>query len=124
MVQKHIIVCDDDEGIADVATIVLTEAGYFVTPLTKSSDIFQTIQEKRPHLILIDLWMPDMSGEEITRNLKENSDTKDIPIIIISANKNTSDVAEKAGANGFIDKPFDLDELERVVKKYLPEDSL
>lgn len=117
--KKHVIVCDDDEGIVDVATIVLREAGYSVTPVTKSSQIFETISAKPPHVILLDLWMPDMNGEDITRKLKEDPSTKHIPIIIISASRDTEGVAETSGADGYINKPFDIDELEKVVKKYI-----
>ena len=116
---KCILVCDDDEGIIDVTNIVLTEKGYDVKTVSNCKNIFQKIKQFRPCVILLDLWMPDMTGDEITRILKDDYETKDIPVIIVSASKDTEKVARLAGADDFICKPFDIDELEQKVEEYV-----
>jgi CheY-like chemotaxis protein len=116
--KKRVIVCDDDNSIVDIATIVLTDAGYDVIPVTNSSKIFETITSSMPDLVLIDLSMPDMNGEDIIHTLKQNPITRHIPVIIISGLENTGDIAKKTGADDFINKPFDIEELEATVKKY------
>lgn len=115
---KKILICDDDEGIADVAGIVLRDAGYDVTAITSSEKIFSIIDELHPDLILLDLWMPHISGEQITLQLKQQDKTKHIPIVIVSASRTTEDIALKVGANDFMHKPFDIEQLEEIVRKY------
>ena len=115
---KKVLICDDDAGIVDVAGIVLREAGYDVTTLTTSEKIFSVIKDIEPDIILIDLWMPNLSGEQIVMELKKKEKTKSIPVIIMSASRKTEDTALHTGAEGFICKPFDIEELEDIVRKY------
>jgi PleD family two-component response regulator len=61
--------------------------------------------------------MPEMNGEEITRSLKANTNTQHIPIVIVSASRDTEKVARKVGADDFISKPFDIIELEEKVAR-------
>lgn len=103
----------------DVAGIVLTDAGYDVTTLIHSKDIFSLISyTDPPALILLDLWMPQLSGQEITQRLKADDRLKDIPVVILSASRKTEGIAKKIGADDFMCKPFDIEELEQVVRKY------
>lgn len=118
MAEKSVLICDDDEGIVDVASIILSDAGYKVVAITESRDVVSHAKQLNPHLILLDLWMPNMSGEEVTKQLKQIPETSNIPIIIVSASRHTEDIAKRIGADHFICKPFDIDELETVVKKY------
>ena len=115
---KTVLICDDDEGIVDVATIILNDAGFNVIPVTSSLSVVDTVNKVKPDIILLDLWMPDLSGEELTKKLKSDPQTASIPIILVSASRDTEQIAVKAGANDFIKKPFDIDELEQYVRKY------
>lgn len=115
---KKVLFCDDDEGIVDVVNIILEDKGYKVLALTNSSTIFQVIRKQKPDVILLDLWMPGLGGQDITRILKSQGDTKGIPVVIISANKDTHRIAKEVGADEFLTKPFDIDDLERVVEKH------
>ncbi len=120
MTQKHVLICEDDTGILDVTSIVLEAKGYKVTALAESTDIMSIIKKECPDIILLDLWIAGKQGDEITRELKASADTKQIPIIIFSANKDTETIAKRAGADDFLTKPFDIDELEGMVDKYIP----
>lgn len=111
-----IYICDDDEGIVDVTKIVLEEQGYDVHVLNHGKELIKLVEKQKPDVILIDLWMPDLSGEKITNMLKKNADTKDIRIIVFSASKDTERVAMSAGADDYMCKPFDIEELENKVK--------
>jgi CheY-like chemotaxis protein len=117
--KKSILICEDDEGIVDVVTIVLEENGYKVESAMRGTEILNKIRKNKPNLILLDIWMPEMTGEEIARLLHANKDTKDIPIIMVSANKDLEAIAAKADADGFLPKPFDIDNLTSMVKKYI-----
>ncbi|MDQ3099547.1 MAG: response regulator [bacterium] len=116
---KHVLICEDDSGILDVVSIVLESKGYFVTAMAESTNIISIIKDTCPDIILLDLWIAGKQGDEITRELKSSADTKDIPIIIFSANKDTAMIAQRAGADAFLAKPFEILDLENMVEKYI-----
>lgn len=119
MKEKCILICEDDEGVTDIAQIVLEARGYSVVVLGHSNNLYATIDRVQPDLLLLDLWMPEVSGEEAVRQLKENERTKHIPIVIMSANNDGASIASQSGAEGFLAKPFDLQDLETIVEEYL-----
>ncbi len=115
---KTVLVCDDDQGILDIIKIILERAGFNVHTLVNPRNIFDLVDEINPNVILLDLWMPNLSGEEITKVLKNTDKTKDIPIVIISASNQTKEIAKEIGADDYISKPFDIREIESVVMEY------
>lgn len=117
--QKYVLLVDDDEGILDVSTIILNERGYKVEQMMDPEGIYKRIKKDPPGVILLDLWMPQLSGEEILQNLKNNKRTSSIPVIVVSASKDTEVISKRLGADGYINKPFDITELEKVVSKYI-----
>lgn len=116
-----ILICDDDESIVELTQSILEDIGYQVRVVTSCDLVDTEIKEHRPDLILLDLWIPLSGGEEISKNLKKDPATKDIPIIIVSANKDTQSIAKRSGADDFLCKPYDLEELEQKVEKFLDE---
>ncbi|WP_162618769.1 response regulator [Pedobacter yulinensis] len=118
MAGKRILVCDDDEAILDVTTLVLEDSGYEVTPVIESTRIYEVIDRFKPDLLLLDLWMPDLSGEDITRFVKTDEALRGIPVIIISASSEGRRIAEEIRADGFLPKPFDIDSLVEMVARY------
>lgn len=119
MKNNKVLICEDDEGIIDVESTILKECGYDVKIVTDGRLVIDLINEVLPNLILLDLWMPNVTGEAIAKEVKNNPLTKNIPIIIVSANKDASQIAMSSGANDFIAKPFDIIDLENMVSKYL-----
>ncbi|MEO6508949.1 MAG: response regulator [Patescibacteria group bacterium] len=117
--QKSVLICEDDEGIVDVATIVLQEKGYIVESTMNGSEILAKIKKNRPDLILLDLWMPEMTGEEVASILQSQTETKDIPIIIVSASKDIKKIASASQVTDYLPKPFDIIDLENIVEKYI-----
>ena len=117
--KKNILICEDDEGIVDVATIVLQEKGYNVDSIDRGTEIFAQIKATMPDLILLDLWMPEMTGDEVARILKLNPETMNIPIIFVSASKDIQKIAELTKVAAFLPKPFDITELENIVAKHI-----
>lgn len=114
-----ILIADDDEGILEVVKIVFQEKGYHTIPINNGQTIYDQVVEQQPHLVLIDLWMPGENGEKVTRRLKANPHTQHIPVIILSANRKTEEISNAAAADGFLLKPFDIDELENLVDSFL-----
>ena len=119
MNKQTVFVCDDDAGIVDVVKIVLEEAGYNVVVSGDSTTAVETIRKLQPDLVLLDLWMPGLGGEQIIPKIKKSKKLQSIPVIVISASKDTREVAERAGADGFLFKPFDISDLENTVKHHI-----
>lgn len=116
--KKRIIICEDDQGILELLKEILEEKGFQVKALTGGKGIQKKILEFLPDLILLDLWMPGMNGKEIIKILKKDDNTKNIPIIIVSALNETEAVAKNYGVEAYITKPFDIDNLLKTVRKY------
>lgn len=115
---KKILVCDDDKGILDMVAMVLNVSGYNVIKQQHSVNVMDDVQAHKPELIILDLWMPVLSGEHLARKLKESLETKHIPVVIISASPDVKSIANKSLADDFIAKPFDIHELIKKVKKH------
>lgn len=109
MNNKRILICDDDEGILDMLEFILADCGFDIVPVKNSLLIYDSVREQHPDLLLLDLWMPVLSGDQVVRALRKSPDTKDLPIIVISASREGKQIAIDAGADDFIAKPFDID---------------
>jgi CheY-like chemotaxis protein len=115
---KTILVCDDDQGILDMIVLVLKTQGYRAIGEINSPNLFNMIEKEHPGLVIIDLRMPLMSGDEIIKVLRRSPNTQNLPIIVTSANINGKEMAADAGANHFISKPFDIFNLIDKVEQY------
>lgn len=118
--KKMVLVVEDDEDIAYVLKTVLEDAGYSVFSLTDSTSVFEVIKTISPHLILLDIWMPGIDGLSITRQLKQRGSSFRVPIILLSATTDGKEQARLSGADDFIAKPFDMDNLLLKVQTYVP----
>ncbi|UII19733.1 response regulator [Fulvivirga ligni] len=116
--KKTVLICDDDKDILELCTFILSK-NYEVQTSLHVINILDLIEEKQPDLILMDLWIPDIGGEQATALLKKNEETKDIPVILFSANDEIQKVYERVGANGYIKKPFTVSDLKSYVASNL-----
>lgn len=121
MNKKKILIFDDDKTILDIATIIFEESGYEVGISETSHDIIDRVSQFQPDLILMDNWIPNIGGVEATKLLKNHEEFKKIPVIYITANNDINALAESAQADDYIAKPFNLDDLEEKVAKYLKD---
>jgi DNA-binding response OmpR family regulator len=117
MNNKKILICDDDEGILDMLELILEDSGFSIIAVKNSLQIYDEIKKAQPDLIVLDLWMPVLSGDQVLRSLRKSPDTTQLPVIVISASREGQRIANEAGANDFIAKPFDMDLLVSTVKK-------
>lgn len=111
------MVVDDDTGIVAALTIMLEDAGYDVAS-TSNGHTVSEISEYVPDVILLDIWMGDVDGRDVCKQLKSQASTKSIPIIMVSARAEAEKSALSADADAFIAKPFEMDELLAMVAKY------
>ena len=107
--KKKILVADDDAAILDVMKMVLSSE-YEVETVCDGA-VIPKIQEDPPALVLMDVWMAHQDGRDICRALKQSHSTQDIPVLMISASHNVRRSTRAAGADDFIEKPFDIDVL-------------
>ncbi len=116
---KKLLIFDDDKSILEVISIIFEENGYKVEISETSHDIIQKVTEFQPDVILMDNWIPNIGGVEATKLLKNNEDFKHIPVIYVTANNDIEMLAEKAKADDFVAKPFNLEDLEEKVAHYM-----
>ncbi|WP_129714828.1 response regulator [Pedobacter sp. SYP-B3415] len=121
MSSKMILVCDDDPGILEMLEFVLSDAGFEVISTVDSLQVMSMASRRQPDLFLIDLWMPVLSGDALIKNIRENADLADVPVIAISASQESAALAQRAGATLFIAKPFDIFQLSEQVSALIAD---
>ena len=117
---KKILIADDDLAILDALEIMLTDALYEVVTTANGQEV-TSLAKEQPDLLLLDISMSGVDGRDICRTIKGDTATKHIPIIIISAKKDTEDIARDCGADDFLNKPFDMLTLLQKMDKQLIE---
>lgn len=118
--QKKVFIFDDNTDILELCTFILEDAGYEIKTSSTSNNIIDQVSAYIPDIIFMDNWLPDVGGIEATRSLKKHETLKNIPVIYFSANNDVMLLAEQAGADGYLSKPFDIQELEDIIIKHLP----
>ncbi len=119
--KKHIFIVDDDPYILDAIRYFLEDAGYSVSTTQQGKDAEQLIRKKDalPDLIILDVLLSGKDGREICQKIKRSKGIKNIPVILISSGLDSGRSAKTAGADGFLAKPFDVQELLTIVEKHL-----
>jgi len=116
--QKKVMIADDDPGILDAVEAMLEFGGYQVSSTPNGATLLD-IRENFPDLLLLDIWMPGTDGRDVCKYLKAQERSKNMPIIMISASTELEKSAKEAGADDFLEKPFDMDELLQKIDYYL-----
>ena len=109
---KNILVIEDNHAILDVITLILQSEAYIVNGLNKSADMMNHIDDFQPDLLILDIMLPDADGRELLTQIRNNPKTANIPVLMISA-KYTAETIQHGlhKPNGFLAKPFDIDDL-------------
>ena len=120
---KKILYIEDEQDQIMMIRELLQAKGYEFISANDGEEGLTKAQEEKPDLILLDHFLPKIKGFEVCRRLKERSETKDIPVIIITASgvKHAKDQCRDAGADDYIKKPYELDELIAKIKIRLKE---
>jgi CheY-like chemotaxis protein len=116
--QKKVLIVDDEADILEFLEIILTEEGYAVTTSAQGDNLKRMTSHGFPDLILLDMLLSGKDGREIARYFKGQQETRHIPVIMFSAHPGARESALKAGADGFISKPFNIDELLSMLVQY------
>ena len=118
---KKILVIDDEPELSKAIEVRLTKYGYTIVVADNGSEgLLKAIVEK-PNLIILDIMMPGLNGLEVLRRLKDNLDTRDIPVVILTCKGDSQFIfkAQDLGVQDYIIKPFESVELLEIVNKYI-----
>jgi CheY-like chemotaxis protein len=118
---KHVLIVEDDPDLRHIFAEVLEHDGYTVSEAATGQDAIVAAIHKKPKLILLDLTLPDMTGAEAARALKQNPQTAHIPIVGCSAHfgQEWCDQALRSGMVGYVQKPVPLKEIEAVIEQFI-----
>jgi CheY-like chemotaxis protein len=119
MAAKKILVVDDEPDILEFLQVILEEEGYIVATTDKGEYLETLHNGSLPQLILLDVLLSGKDGRTIAKHLKSQDETKHIPIIMLSAHPGAEETARAAGADDFIAKPFEIDQLLAKIAQYL-----
>ncbi|CAN5340477.1 phosphate regulon transcriptional regulator PhoB [soil metagenome] len=113
MTARHILIVEDDDPIREMIAFGLRRAGFDVGEATDSRTARARVADRQPDLMLVDWMLPDSSGLELTRALKRAEDTRDVPVIMLTARSEEGDkiAGLDSGADDYLTKPFSPREL-------------
>ncbi|HFC09884.1 MAG TPA: response regulator [Chloroflexi bacterium] len=113
MSKARILVVEDDLDIANMLQIYFSSQGYEVELAPRGSDALEKTRQSMPHLIVLDIMLPDIDGYEVCRRLRTSTRTSHIPVIFLTQKDERSDRLQglELGADDYITKPFDIEEL-------------
>jgi DNA-binding response OmpR family regulator len=115
---KTILICEDDDNLRQLLRVVIGP-GYHIVEAGDGDEALVLASEHRPDLIILDLMMPRMSGLDVLQQLRANAATDGMHILVMSAWPDAVEAARAAGADAFLQKPFEPDALTALVEEAL-----
>lgn len=105
-----VVIADDDPAILEGMRLMLEDAGYDVETSYDGSVLYANV-DKTPDLIMVDIMMGPINGQDLCRYIKRTDSLSSVPVLMFSAHRDGEKLAKEAGADGFIAKPFDPNDL-------------
>lgn len=121
--KKKVMIVEDDTVLANALSLALQNEGYELSLATDGEEAERMIQQEMPDLILLDLLLPIKNGFEVLKIMRQNPNTKDISVVILTNFEQETSISEgkKLGAKDYIVKAnVDIQDIPEIVKKYLP----
>ena len=108
MKENRILIVEDEESLLKLESILLSSKGYSVTGVMDGKSALDEISARRPDLVVLDIMLPELDGFEVCKRIKENPETAGIPVVMLTAKKNSQDYARgmQVGADAYVTKPF------------------
>ncbi len=115
--RARVLVVEDDTALRDTVATILSLEGYRVAVAAHGQEALDRIQEGEPDVILLDIWMPVMNGIEFARVYRQTT-RRHAPIIVITAADSAKVRADEIGAEGWLSKPFGIDDLLDIMRRH------
>ena len=108
MKKNRILVVEDEESLLKLESILLSSKGYSVTGVMDGRSALEEVRANKPDLVILDIMLPEIDGFEVCRQIKEDPAINHIPVLILTAKKNSQDIArgQQVGCDAYITKPF------------------
>jgi len=116
-VRAPILVVEDDPDLLALVEMILSDAGYPVLTAPEGRTALLRVAEEMPALVLLDMRMPVMNGWEFAREFRARYG-RAVPIVVVTAAENARDRAEEIGAEGWLAKPFELEDVLRAAERH------
>ena len=113
--QKKVLIYDDDTDLLEVCSLILSARNFDVAVREKCTEILYDVSQYFPDVIIMDNWIPDIGGVKATQLVKNSEEYRHIPVIFFTANSNVNELAAEAGADYWLQKPFDITQFEELV---------
>ena len=118
-----ILVVEDDPQVARLISLVLQRSGHDSQVVADGQSALDSARQARPKMIFADLTIKGMGGEALCSALKAQPETKDIPYVVVSGDRDVAEKARLCGADDYMGKPFEFEDLIRLVNKYARAES-
>ncbi|NIZ59911.1 two-component system response regulator [Sedimentitalea sp. CY04] len=115
---RHVVLIEDEPNIIEAIRFLLTREGWTVDAHSDGSDAVEVIKAANPDLVILDLMLPGKSGMEIIKDVREEENLRNLPVLMLTARGQARDrdMAEKAGVSRFMTKPFSNTEVLAAVR--------
>lgn len=122
--QQKVLIFDDDQDLLNICSLILRQKNFDIGTRENCTNLLHHVEAFSPGVIIMDCRIPDMGGIKAVQLLKEDTRFRHIPVILFSGNNNIADQAKEAGADFYLNKPFDIGELEAMVSNAVMRYSL
>jgi len=121
MTQKTVLIIEDEEDAAELFAEMMRVSGFRVLKTSKSKPAISMMNEDKPDLVLLDIMMPEVSGLDILRQMRRDTNLSNIPVIVVTAKSMPADIKNgmEAGASTYLTKPVGFQELKDAVERTL-----
>ncbi|UJQ95564.1 response regulator transcription factor [Mariluticola halotolerans] len=116
-----VLIAEDEPGILESLDFILKRAGWTIQTVTDGDAVFDAIRKLAPRVLVLDVMLPKRSGFEVLKQIKSESATSGLPVLILTAKGQQQDrrIAEELGADGFVTKPYANAEVVEAVRRLL-----
>ena len=119
MAEEKILLVEDDQDFAQLLEFDLKKHGYQVATASNGEEGLEKVGIEKPSLIILDIKMPKMDGYTFVRRIKKDSETKEIPLIVLTSYEPMKDMFQMEGVNDYIVKSANMESLVKTIEKHL-----
>lgn len=121
MSSGKILLCEDNDMVIHMTRFALESEGFEVETVSNTSEVFDRIKSVTPDIILLDLNLPVDGGSFVMKKLKSEKETENIPVVLFSGEDKLPEISEKLKADGYIQKPYGVNDLIGTIQKFIPK---